>query len=369
MSVVIPTQSPERLPLLLAALPPVHELIIVVGTAEDTALALPRAARVIRQTRSGSGNAVACGVATATGDIIVTLPGDGSCDPAEVPAFVAALRGGADMAYGSRRRITRPTDLILLWFMGVLLGCRPADPGFGYRAFWRDTTDRLGLPPVAGTEPLTGDGGEVEPLIAVRAARAGLKVADVEVTVYPHTDRSGMPALGPALRALIAERRPAATRTATGESIVVMTGTGRVNPPYPDRYPPNSVRQWPAPNPRRGGTSGDRPNSGLLPGDAGFVDRRRGDRRATDRRRGAARLAGPAPVTPGRQDGTAGITPPGRGDGDNLMRRRWRDNRPDAEAVVREAGAGRRRVQGRPNLRVINGEGAGGSGRGDLRSV
>jgi glycosyltransferase involved in cell wall biosynthesis len=54
------------------------------------------------QNRSGKGNALACGFAAATGDIIVMVDADGSADPAEIPRFVEALLDGADFAKGSR---------------------------------------------------------------------------------------------------------------------------------------------------------------------------------------------------------------------------------------------------------------------------
>ena len=38
----------------------------------------------------------------ARGDVVVTLNGDGSTDPAEIPRFVSALVDGADVALGSR---------------------------------------------------------------------------------------------------------------------------------------------------------------------------------------------------------------------------------------------------------------------------
>lgn len=53
--------------------------------------------RIVRQTRKGKGNALACGFMAATGDIVM-FDADGSADPAEIPAFVDALLGGADFA-------------------------------------------------------------------------------------------------------------------------------------------------------------------------------------------------------------------------------------------------------------------------------
>ena len=61
-----------------------------------------RTSSLVTQTRKGKGNALACGFAAATGDIIVMIDADGSTDPAEIPRFVAALVAGADFAKGSR---------------------------------------------------------------------------------------------------------------------------------------------------------------------------------------------------------------------------------------------------------------------------
>lgn len=229
VSVVIPLDSVTRLPLLFAGLPPVGEIILVVGPDEDTVLPLPRAARVIRQTRHGAGNAIACGVAAATGSVVVTLPGDGSCDPADLPRLVEALGTTADQLIGDGADVAEGvrdagrTDLFLLWFMSVLLGCRPSAAGTGFRAFRRERADRLGLPPVAGTDPARGDGREVETLIAARCRMSGLRVAEVPVEFYPQRDGAALLAgLAAIVRERLALRRDADTTGA--ESIVVLTG-------------------------------------------------------------------------------------------------------------------------------------------------
>ena len=48
---------------------------------------------VIGQTRTGKGNALACGFAAATGDFIVMIDADGSNDAAEIPRFVSCSEG------------------------------------------------------------------------------------------------------------------------------------------------------------------------------------------------------------------------------------------------------------------------------------
>jgi hypothetical protein len=377
VSVVIPLDSVTRLPLLFAGLPPVGEIIIVVGPDGDTVLPLPRAARVIRQTRHGVGNAIACGVAAATGSVIVTLPGDGSCDPAGLPRLVEALGTtadqvtgeGADMAEGVRE--ANRADLFLLWFMNVLLGCRPAAAATGFRAFRRDRAARLGLPPVAGTDPARGDGRDVETLLTARSRTAGLRVAEVPVAFYPQRDGFALLAgLSAIVRERLAQRH--ATRSSAGESIVILTGgssrpvtapphagpspaasapraPGPVNVPRQpgaDHRPTDpALRRWPAPN-RAAATNLDHPDSAGI----AMADRRRGsERRGPDRRR--------TDTTPDRR--AAGGRPGNdRPAAESVNRRRWRDGQADLN------------IGRRPDLRVINGEGSGSGGRrGHLRSV
>ncbi|BBH63747.1 hypothetical protein ACTI_04320 [Actinoplanes sp. OR16] len=210
--------DPVKLPALLAGLPPVHEVIVV-----DSSLPAIAGIRAIRPTRAGAGNALACGVEAATGDVVVSLPA--ASDPAGIPRLLDALRSGADVVHGSRYLSRRPalTDLIVLWFLRVLFGCRPTDPGHGVRAFHRADAGRLGLPQVAGLDPVRGDGPEIDPLLAARTVRAGLHGAEVASPGGP-----GAPLL-PLITALVgewfAERR--AARETAPDSIVVMTGRVR----------------------------------------------------------------------------------------------------------------------------------------------
>ena len=108
VSVVIPTlNEAENLPHVFSKLPTdLHEVILVDGGSKDNTVDVARALypgiRVVPQTGRGKGNALACGFAACTGDVIVMLDADGSADPAEIPRFVAALLDGADFAKGSR---------------------------------------------------------------------------------------------------------------------------------------------------------------------------------------------------------------------------------------------------------------------------
>src|SRR4051812_2301687 len=89
VSVVVPTRNEARnlevvLPAIAAVRPAVHEIIVVDGRSSDDSIGAGRRAlpwvRAITQTRKGKGNAMACGFAAATGDVIVMFDADGSAD-------------------------------------------------------------------------------------------------------------------------------------------------------------------------------------------------------------------------------------------------------------------------------------------------
>jgi hypothetical protein len=186
ISVVIPTlNEAANLPHVLTRLPhTVDEVVIVDGHSIDDTVAVARAlrpdARVVLQDGRGKGNALACGFAAATGDIIVMLDADGSTDPAEIPMFVAALTAGHDFAKGSRFAPGGGSaDITPLRWLGnrflsalvnALFRTRYSDLCYGYNAFWRHCLPHMHV---------TCSGFEVETLINIRVARARLSVAEV----------------------------------------------------------------------------------------------------------------------------------------------------------------------------------------------
>ncbi|UQX87871.1 glycosyltransferase family 2 protein [Jatrophihabitans telluris] len=189
---------------MLPELPQVHEVILVDGhSADDTIATAERVLpgiKVIQQTRRGKGNALVCGFAAATGDIIVMFDADGSADPAEIPAFVNALKSGADFAKGSRFCLGGGSEDITLFrsagnrFLNIvtntLLKTRYTDLCYGYNAFWSDILEHLELPhPAAATTAdngmIWGDGFEIETVLNCRVAAAELAVTEV-----PSVERS-----------------------------------------------------------------------------------------------------------------------------------------------------------------------------------
>jgi len=186
VSVVIPTlNEAANLPHVLSKLPEgIHELVLVDGNSIDGTVEVARelypTVRIVGQSGRGKGNALASGFEACEGDVIVMIDADGSMDPGEIELFVGALVDGADFVKGSRfmegggsSDITwarRLGNLFFTRFTNLLYRSSYTDLCYGYNAFWADTLDVINV---------DCSGFEVETLINIRVAKAGLTVAEV----------------------------------------------------------------------------------------------------------------------------------------------------------------------------------------------
>lgn len=186
VSVVIPTlNEADNLPHVFAELPSgLHEVVLVDGNSDDDTIEVARRLRpdirVVLQTQKGKGDALGCGFAACSGEVIVMMDADGSTDPREIPAFVQALLDGADVAKGSRylpgggsadlTTVRRIGNRFLAATVNLLFGSKYTDLCYGYNAFRASCFDSLHV---------GCDGFEVETLINIRARRLGLKVTEV----------------------------------------------------------------------------------------------------------------------------------------------------------------------------------------------
>jgi cellulose synthase/poly-beta-1,6-N-acetylglucosamine synthase-like glycosyltransferase len=158
------------------------------GSTDGTAAEARRAgARVVVEPRRGYGAACLAGVrATAAETAVVAfIDGDGSQDPSELDRILAPLlEGRADLVLGARRTGGRSADhpihavlgtravaQVLRWRFGVRL--RDLGP---FRAIRRDTLLALGLREMTYGWPVE---------MVARAAQAGLRIHEVEVTHRP----------------------------------------------------------------------------------------------------------------------------------------------------------------------------------------
>ncbi|MFF0770139.1 glycosyltransferase family 2 protein [Nonomuraea wenchangensis] len=186
VTVIVPAMNEaDNLPHVFATLPEwIDEVILVDGNSTDDTVAVARKLRpdlrVVVQTRRGKGNALIEGFQAAKGDIIVMIDADGSTDGREIRSFVDALLAGADFAKGSRYAPGGGSDDLspvrslgnkaLTGLTNLLYGTRYTDLCYGYNAFWARHLDALNL---------DCDGFEIETLMNVRAAKAGLVISEV----------------------------------------------------------------------------------------------------------------------------------------------------------------------------------------------
>ncbi|MEU2510753.1 glycosyltransferase family 2 protein [Streptomyces syringium] len=186
VSVVIPAMNEaENLPYVFKTLPDwIHEVVLVDGNSTDNTVQVARDlwpdVKVVEQLGKGKGDALITGFAACTGEIIVMVDADGSADGNEIVSYVSALVGGADFAKGSRFANGGGTDdmtpirklgnRVLTSIVNHKFGARYTDLCYGYNAFWKRCLDELALDCA---------GFEVETLMNIRVAKAGLRVQEI----------------------------------------------------------------------------------------------------------------------------------------------------------------------------------------------
>jgi len=147
-------------------------------------------ARVVRVAEAGYGNALRGGIEAARGRWVLMGDADDSYDFSSISGFVSKLREGHDLVMGCRlpsgggtilkgampwkhRWIGNP----VLTFIGRLFFRSPAnDFHCGMRAFTKDAYERLCLQTT---------GMEFASEMVIRATLAGMKIAEVPVTLHP----------------------------------------------------------------------------------------------------------------------------------------------------------------------------------------
>jgi len=170
----------------LAEIPGHHEVLVVDdgshdGTAELMGELQKRrpGVRYLRLRRNyGKSTALQAGFERVHGQIIVLMDADGQDQPESIPALLAALDGGLDLATGRRverndRFIKRQTSRVYNRVTAAVTGVEGEDFNSGLKAMRRDVMNPLVLY------------GELHRYIPVLANWAGFKVGEVAVEHKP----------------------------------------------------------------------------------------------------------------------------------------------------------------------------------------
>lgn len=132
--------------------------------------------RVVRLRRNfGQTAGLAAGFQQARGRVVVTMDGDLQNDPADIPAMLRALAGGADVVSGwrhdrqdARLRRVLPSK-VANWIISRVTGVYLHDYGCGIKAYRREVVSELRLY------------GEMHRFLPAIAADLGAEVVEIEV--------------------------------------------------------------------------------------------------------------------------------------------------------------------------------------------
>jgi glycosyltransferase involved in cell wall biosynthesis len=165
------------------------EVVVADNGSTDGSIdvAMEHGARVIHASIKGYGSALRCGIAEARGAFIILGDADGSHDFSEIPRFVEKWRAGHDFVIGNRflgeikegamswhhRHLGTP---VLSGILNMFFSAGVGDINCGMRGFTRELAARLNL---------RTNGMEFASEQVVKAAKAGARIAEVPITMWP----------------------------------------------------------------------------------------------------------------------------------------------------------------------------------------
>ena len=167
------------------------EILIVDGNSVDATreIAKKKGARVIIEPRKGYGRAYKTGFQFATGDVIVTMDGDGTYPAEKIPELVEMLeRENLDfiscerfsmMEKGAMSFTHRVGNFILTKAANVLFGVKLRDSQSGMWVFRKKVLDKIDL---------TADGMPFSEEIKIEVIKKGFRFREVPI---PYRERVG----------------------------------------------------------------------------------------------------------------------------------------------------------------------------------
>jgi len=187
IDVVLPClDEAEALPWVLSRMPDGYRPIVADNGSSDASVevALDLGATVVPASPRGFGAAAHAGLMAATSEVVCFLDADGSLDPRELPRVTEPVRqGDAELVLGRRRPSSprawpahaRLGNAVVAWRLRRTAGVPVRDLG-PMRAGRREDLLGLGLVDRRFGYPLE---------MVLRAARAGWRVREVDVTYTP----------------------------------------------------------------------------------------------------------------------------------------------------------------------------------------
>jgi glycosyltransferase involved in cell wall biosynthesis len=173
----------------LAHILPNSSLVVVDGNSSDRTAQIARelGAKVMLQDGRGKGVALRQAFESSSlhADYIVIMDADRSMRPEEVPQFVKTLEDGADLVKGSRFMpgghsddiglVRRIGNRLFVWLVNRVWSTKYTDLCYGFLAFRAGAIEKL-------CPHLRSSGFEIETEICIKAAKLGLRVAEVPST-------------------------------------------------------------------------------------------------------------------------------------------------------------------------------------------
>jgi glycosyltransferase involved in cell wall biosynthesis len=187
IDVVLPClNESQALPWVLSRFPDGFRAIVADNGSSDASVdvACAYGAKVVHASPQGFGAAAHAGLVAAEADLVCFLDADGSLDPRQLPRVVEPVAAGrADLVLGRRRPTSRDAwppharlgNAVLAWRLRRAAGVAVHDLG-PMRAGHREQLIALDLQDRRFGYPLE---------MVLRAARTGLRVAEVDVDYAP----------------------------------------------------------------------------------------------------------------------------------------------------------------------------------------